>query len=591
MLEIFSLLGRIAIENDEANKSIDETTQKAENAKKKQGKAFEDIGKAALKGAKVIATAGVAVGGALTAAVESTREYRVAMGKLETAFTTSGHSAETATSVYEELNSVLGDSDVAVEAANHLAKLTDNQQDLSTWTDICTGVFATFGDSLPIEGLTEAANETAKTGALTGVLADALNWAGVNEDEFQSKLDKCSTEQERQKIITSTLNDLYKESAETYRENNAEIIEAEKANNRLKEAMAKLGAAGEPVLNAIKNGIADIADKAMPKITELAEKFDDFGDWFEEHKTLIEGFAVSMGILTTAIALQSGVQAVKTAMNAAEVTSLTALIAAKAADAAATMAMMAPYLLVAAAIAGVVAMGVLLIKNWDKIKETASTMKDAVVQKWSALKDATSEKWTAIKDKISNSMSEAKEKVIIKTAELVVSFGANLSDMESIAKTKFESVKTSISSKIDAIKTTVQNGVQKFKDAFDFEWKLPKIKLPHFKISGEFSLNPPSIPSFGVEWYKNGGIMTEPTAFGINPATGRTMVGGEAGAEAIAPIETLKQYIKEAVNEAKPANEQNNIQNNFSFTSPKAIDAKEATRLFKKQLVNMQLGY
>lgn len=591
MLEIFSLLGRIAIENDEANKNIDETTQKAENAKKKQGKAFEDIGKSALKGAKVIATAGVAVGGALTAAVESTREYRVAMGKLETAFTTSGHSAETATSVYEELNSVLGDSDVAVEAANHLAKLTDNQQDLSTWTDICTGVFATFGDSLPIEGLTEAANETAKTGALTGVLADALNWAGVNEDKFQAKLDKCSTEQERQKLITSTLNDLYKESAETYRENNAEIIEAEKANNRLKEAMAKLGAAGEPVLNAIKNGIADIADKAMPKITELAEKFDDFGDWFEEHKTLIEVFAVSMGILTTAIALQSGVQAVKTAMNAAEATSLTALIAAKAADAAATMAMMAPYLLIAAAIAAVIAIGVLLVKNWDKIKETAGTMKDAVAQKWSALKDATSEKWTEIKDKISSSMSEAKEKVIIKTAELVVSFGAKLSDMGSIAKTKFESVKTSISSKMDAIKTTVQNGVQKFKDAFDFEWKLPKIKLPHFKISGEFSLNPPSIPSFGVEWYKNGGIMTEPTAFGINPATGRTMVGGEAGAEAIAPIETLKQYIKEAVNEAKPANEQNNIQNNFSFTSPKAINAKEAARLFKKQLVNMQLGY
>lgn len=109
------------------------------------------------------------------------------MGKLETAFTTSGHSATTAKDTYNTLNSVLGDSDVAVEAANHLAKLTDNQKDLNTWTDICTGVFATFGDSLPIEGLTEAANETAKTGQLTGVLADALNWAGVNEDEFQAK--------------------------------------------------------------------------------------------------------------------------------------------------------------------------------------------------------------------------------------------------------------------------------------------------------------------------------------------------------------------------------------------------------------------
>ena len=123
-----------------------------------------------------MAVAGAAVAGAaaaLLALSASTMEYRTAQAKLNAAFETAGSSAEQAKTTYNDLYRVLGDGDVAVEAANHLAKLTTNQQDLSEWTNICQGVYATFGDSLPIEGLAEAANETAKTGALTGSLADA----------------------------------------------------------------------------------------------------------------------------------------------------------------------------------------------------------------------------------------------------------------------------------------------------------------------------------------------------------------------------------------------------------------------------------
>lgn len=109
----------------------------------------------------------MAIGGAFIGAVEGTREYRVEMAKLDTAFVTNGHSSEAAKKTYSDLNAVLGDSGQAVEASNHLALLTDNEKDLGTWTDICTGVYATFGDSLPIEGLTEAANETAKVGEAT----------------------------------------------------------------------------------------------------------------------------------------------------------------------------------------------------------------------------------------------------------------------------------------------------------------------------------------------------------------------------------------------------------------------------------------
>ena len=115
------------------------------------------------------------------------------------------------------------------------------------------------------------------------------------------------------------------------------------------------------------------------------------------------------------------------------------------------------------------------------------------------------------------------------------------------ALTTFEAIKTGIAEKIENAKQVVSDAIEKIKSFFDFQWELPPLKLPHISISGKFSLNPPSVPSFGIEWYKNGGILNDPTIFGFNPLTGNAMVGGEAGAEAIAPIDTLKQYISEAV--------------------------------------------
>ena len=223
-MELFKLLGTIAVDNAQAKEAIDDTANKAEAGSKKTDSSFKKIGESALKIGKSVLTAGAALGGAWIAAIESSREYRTEMGKLDTAFVTNGHSSEAAKKTYQDLQAVLGDTDVSVEAANHLAVMTDNEKDLQTWTDICTGVFATFGDSLPIEGLTEAANETAKTGQLTGGLVDALNWAGIGEEEFQAKLDACSTEQERQKLIMDTLNGTYKKASEQYKETNKDIV-------------------------------------------------------------------------------------------------------------------------------------------------------------------------------------------------------------------------------------------------------------------------------------------------------------------------------------------------------------------------------
>lgn len=215
-------------------------------------------------GIAAIGAAAVAAVGAFLSLAESTRETRESMNKLETGFTTAGHSAEDATETYKSLYGVLGDEGQATEAAAHLAQLANNQEDLSKWTDIAAGVYATFGDSLPIENLTEAANETAKTGQITGGLADALNWAGESEEEFQAKLDAASSEQERQALITNTLNGLYSEQSAKFKELNGDIIAAREADMALTQAMAELGAIAEPIMTTLKLLAVDLLENIKP---------------------------------------------------------------------------------------------------------------------------------------------------------------------------------------------------------------------------------------------------------------------------------------------------------------------------------------
>ena len=264
-LEIFRLVGSVFVDTDKAEESL-----------KKTDKTAGGLGNTLVNGAKTVgkfavgfAGAATAAGGALMAIAETTREYREEQGKLQAAFQTSGFTAEEATNTYRALNGVLGDSGQAVEAANHLAQLTNNEKELQAWTDICTGVFATFGDSLPIEGLTEAANETAKVGQVTGPLADALNWAGVSEDAFNESLAACTSEQERQALITETLNGLYTDAADKYREVNGEVIAANEAQDKLNSAMAGIGAAVEPFVTAGKVLVSEVLVSLTPLLTNL----------------------------------------------------------------------------------------------------------------------------------------------------------------------------------------------------------------------------------------------------------------------------------------------------------------------------------
>lgn len=266
-VEVFKLFGSIFVNNDEANKSIAETEKKSKGVASTLGNGIKTAAKwgTALVGG---AAAGV---GALSSVAESTREYRTEMGKLDTAFTTNKFSAADAKQTYSDLYAVVGDSGQATEAANHLSLLCNSTKDLQSWTEICTGVYGQFGDSLPIEGLTEAANETAKVGTVTGSLADALNWMGVSEDEFNEKLAKCSSEQERQQLITSTLTSLYSDASAQYKKTNGDVMESNRAHQQLSDTMAQIGAVAEPVLNSLIGLGGKLLEQLSPIIEGVAD--------------------------------------------------------------------------------------------------------------------------------------------------------------------------------------------------------------------------------------------------------------------------------------------------------------------------------
>lgn len=293
-------------------KSLEKQNEETQKNANKTKDVLVNIGKSGLAVSGAIIGVGAAAAGAMTAAAEETREYREDMNKLETAFKTGGFTVDAAKKSYEDFYAVLGETDRSVEAVNHLARFVTTEQELIKWSDIAAGVTATFGDSLPIEGLTEAANETVKVGQVTGVLADALNWAGINEDKFNEKLKKCNSEKERSELITSTLDNAYKDAAATYKELNADIISNRKATSESNDQMAKLGASSESVNTKLKEAKSTITAAVLPVVGKLADKISDLS---EGQIILLGGIgaAVTVGpkVIATLSQTATSVQALK----------------------------------------------------------------------------------------------------------------------------------------------------------------------------------------------------------------------------------------------------------------------------------------
>lgn len=287
-MNLFELFAKVSLDTSEYEKGVSSAKQSGQglaNSLKsmmsgvssvgsgvvKMGNQVMSVGKTAFQGITTGATAFVgavtAVGGALLSLEASTEEYRVAQGKLNTAYEAVGYSVETAKEAYTAFYGILGDTDTATEASQLLAKLTENEKDISTWTDIAAGVMGTFGDSLPIEGLIESANETAKVGQVTGSLADALNWAGISEDEFNAKLEACTSESERNRLIMKTLSSTYDEASDAFYRNNEELVKARENQVKLDDAMANLGT----TISKIKNGLVS---EFLPSVAQVVESFN-----------------------------------------------------------------------------------------------------------------------------------------------------------------------------------------------------------------------------------------------------------------------------------------------------------------------------
>ena len=257
------------------SKELEGLSGSAKGASGKVGVAMKGIGVAAAAAVAAVA----AIGAALVALGKRSLEVQRQQAKLNTAFQAAGASAEQAAETYNGLYRFLGDSSKAAEAANHLAMITTNQKDLAEWTKISQGIYATFGDSLPIEGLTEAANETLRVGKVTGTLADALNWAGVSEDEFNAKLAATSSLEEREALLRSTLNGLYSNAADIYERNNSALIAYNESQARLDTTMAKAGAATMPLLTALNNLGSAFFNALTPAINAIIPPIATFINW------------------------------------------------------------------------------------------------------------------------------------------------------------------------------------------------------------------------------------------------------------------------------------------------------------------------
>lgn len=327
---------------DEAESSLKDAGQEASN--------FGDY----LKAGAIVEGSKAIISGMKDIADES-REYMKIMGSLEISSQAAGYTAEQTASSYETLVGVLGDSQTAATTTANLQALGLSQSDLTQLINGTIGAWAAYGDSIPIDSLSEAINETVKTGNVTGTFADVLNWAGASEDEFNAKLQAAGSESERANLVLQQLaNQGLMQAGAAWQENNKTLTDSNKANDNLQKQLAELGEMIMPIITTVTQGVANI----LSWLTNLSP----------EVKNII-------GLVATVITTIAGVAAIIQGITAAQA-ALNAVMNAN------------PISLIIMAVAALVAAFIYLWNNCEEFREFWINLWDTISSAFSAVWEA-----------------------------------------------------------------------------------------------------------------------------------------------------------------------------------------------------------
>lgn len=518
-------------------------------------------------------------------AAEESKEFIKISGQLQASSEKLGYSADQTQESYKQLYGVLGDDQTTATTTANLQALGLEQDKLKQMTEGVIGAWAQYGDSIPIDGLAEAINETVKVGQVTGTFADVLNWAGTSEDEFNAKLQSCSNESERANLILEELaNQGLMESAEAFRENNSALIENNEANAEFQQTMAEIGQQVLPVMTTVKEALTGV----MQAFTALPEPV--------QNTVVVFGSVLAIGAkmapMITAISTAMGAMGASGAASAAGTAAAGTAAGGAAVGVGALNASLLPIAGTIAAVVAAIALVIAAVQNWDEIVAWAKENIGPKLEAIGGFFDEMGENISETKNKAVEKVKEMKENFIQDFEEMKENVGNKMSDLHSVTEQKLQNIadayesngggikgivaawqqavkeyftagydylntltggkldaiKEKFSTKLEAVRTKVSTAIEKIKSIFNKlnlklpEIKIPKIKMPHFKITGKFSLNPPSTPKFSVEWYREGGILSGAQLFGM--MGGKFLGGGEAGKEAVLPLDSFYRELR-----------------------------------------------